>query len=261
MVAPVRVYLAGRVCIESGGAVLEHLAFPGRQGRLAFAFLVCERGRPVSRTELADVLWSNDPASAWDTAISAIVSKLRGLLRQAGLDAGAVLPSTGGCYELRLPTGTWVDLEAANDAIHDAEAALRLGDPARAYGPSAVAHHIARRPLFAGEQGGGHWADARRAKHRSTLLRALECRAQVYLWNGELPLALEAARDAVELEPLRETSHQLLMRSHAAAGNTAEALNAYERCRRLIASELGVDPSPQTRAIYEGILRAIRDGS
>ena len=164
----------------------------------------------------------------------------------------------GGGYELRLPTDTWVDLEAASDAIHEAEAALRLGDPARAYGPSAVAHHIARRPLFAGEQGGGLWADGRRAKHRATLIRALECRAALYLWNGELPLALEVAREAVVLEPLRETSHQLLMRAHAAAGNTAEALKAYEQCRRIVGSELGVDPSPATRAIYEGILASLR---
>ena len=68
---------------------------------------------------------------------------------------------------------------------------------------------------------------------------------------------IEAARDAVEAEPFRETGHQLLMRAHAAAGNTAEALRAYERCRRLVADELGVDPSPATRTVYEQILASV----
>jgi DNA-binding SARP family transcriptional activator len=40
-------------------------------------------------------------------------------------------------------------------------------------------------------------------------------------------------------------------------GNTAEALMAYEACRRLIAEELGVDPSPQTMAAYEAVLRLV----
>ena len=38
---------------------------------------------------------------------------------------------------------------------------------------------------------------------------------------------------------------------------TAEALLAYERCRRSIAEELGVDPSPATKLVYEGILRSV----
>lgn len=258
--ATLRVYLAGRMYLEDSEAVVDQQAFPGRQGRLAFAYLVCERGRLVSRTELVDLLWPRDPAAAVDTAVSAIISKLRGLLTRVGLRGVDALSSAGGCYELRLPAHTWVDVEAASDAIHEAETALRRGDAAAAYGPSAVAHHISRRPFLAGDAGQGAWLEARKAKHRSVLIRALECRAQVYLWNGELSLACEAARDAVNLEPLRETSHQLLMRAQAAAGNTAEALMAYEQCRRIIARELGVDPSPQTRALYEDILATLRTG-
>jgi DNA-binding SARP family transcriptional activator len=72
---------------------------------------------------------------------------------------------------------------------------------------------------------------------------------------GEDALAVEAASEAVRLEPFRETSHQRLMRAHAALGNRAEALRAYERCRRLLADELGVDPSVETEALYLELLR------
>ncbi len=68
---------------------------------------------------------------------------------------------------------------------------------------------------------------------------------------------MEAARDAVMLEPFRETAYQLLMRAHAAAGNTAEALWVYERCRKLISEELGVDPSRQTREVYRQVLQSL----
>jgi DNA-binding SARP family transcriptional activator len=187
--------------------------------------------------------------------LSAIVSKLRGLLTAAGLDGAAALKSGDGCYELQLPRDTWVDHEVAADSIHEAESALKAGEPARAYGPSAVAHHIARRPFLAGEE--GHWFEQRREKLASILVRALECRAEVYLWNKEHSLAVEAARDAVQLRPFRETGYRLLMRAHAAAGNVAEALWVYERCRTLLSEELGVNPSPETQAVHLQLLKSL----
>lgn len=250
-----RIYLSGHMTIEADGVRLGPHDFPGQQGRAAFAFLVGERIAPVSRTLLAEALWPHEPPPSWDGALSAIVSKLRALLTRAGLDGPTVLGTVGGCTELRLPPGCWVDHEVAADSIHEAEAALKAGDPARAYGPSAVAHHIARRPFLPGAD--GHWFERRREKLTSILVRALECRAEVYLWNGEHALAVEAARDAVALEPFREIGYRLLMRAHAAAGNTAEALRVYERCRALIREELGVAPSPETRAAHAAVLQSL----
>lgn len=250
-----RIHLSGRLTIDADGIRLGPNDFPGQQARVAFAVLVGERSDPVARVALADALWPERVPPAWDTALSSIVSKLRSLLGRVGLDGAAALSTRDGCHELNLPRDTWVDHEVAADSIHEAEAALRAGDPARAYGPSAVAHHIARRPFLAGEQ--GRWVEQRREKLASILVRALECRVHVYLWNGEHSLAVEAARDAVALEPFRETAYQLLMRAHAAAGNTAEALRTYERCRTLIAEELGVNPSPQTKAVHAALLQQL----
>jgi SARP family transcriptional regulator, regulator of embCAB operon len=61
----------------------------------------------------------------------------------------------------------------------------------------------------------------------------------------------------VAVRPFRETAWQLLMRAHAAAGNTAEALRAYERCRNLIAEELGVPPSPETQAVHSELIATL----
>jgi DNA-binding SARP family transcriptional activator len=251
----VRVYLAGRVSIETPGAALRSEQFPGQQGRVAFAYLAIERGRQVTHAELAEVLWPAELPPAWGAALSAIVSKLRSLVTKAGLADTIMMSSARGSYELRLPPDAWVDVEAAADAIHEAESALRAGNQRDAYGPSAVAHHISRRPFLAGEQ--GTWIEGRRDRLREILLRALEVRAEVYLWNGEHALALQSARELTTLEPFREAGHRLVMRAHAALGNTAEGLRAYEHCRKLIARELGVDPSPQTKDAYERLLQSL----
>jgi SARP family transcriptional regulator, regulator of embCAB operon len=256
-----RIHLSGLITIEGDDAVVGPRDFPGQQGRAAFAFLVGHRDGPVPRGELAEALWParSDGASgrpeAWDAALSAIASKLRSLLGRAGADGGEVLRSVDGCYELHLPPGTWVDHEAAFDAIHEAESALGRDDFAGAYGPSAVARHIAARPFLPGQD--GRWFEDRRERLAAVLVRALECRARIYIWNEEPPLAVEAARELVALQPFRESGYRLLMRAHAAAGNTAEALRVYERCRTLIAEELGVPPSPETRALHGDLLRSL----
>jgi DNA-binding SARP family transcriptional activator len=69
-------------------------------------------------------------------------------------------------------------------------------------------------------------------------------------------LAVQAATELVGLEPFRESAHLRLLRAHAAAGNPGEALRAYDRCRRLLAEELGVDPSAELEAFYLDLLRA-----
>lgn len=245
-----RLYLTGTICIEYGESLLEERSFPSRQCRLALAYLALERQRPVPRDELAEVIWGGAIPPAWDAALSAIISKLRGALKTFEQPCG--VDTAFGCYQLRLIDGAWVDVDAAANAIHDAEGALRAGDARRAWGPANVAAIIARRSFLPGED--ADWIEARRGKLRSILVRALDCLSDVLMANGDSTLAIEASAESIALEPFRETGYQKLMRAQAAAGNRAEALRVYERCRRLLAEELGADPSPQTEALYLQLL-------
>lgn len=248
-----RIYLTGRLAIAAGDAVSDERQFPNRQSRLVFAYLASERQRPVPRAELAEALWADAPPPSWEVALSALVSALRGFLARTGLPRSEVIRQAFGCYQLRLPPDTWVDREVAVGALDEAEGALRAGEPARAYGWAGVATAIARRPFLPGES--GRWVEQQRAELRNLLVRGLDCFSEILAWNGELALAVKAAQEAVALEPLREVGYQRLMRLHAAMSNRADALRTYEQCRRLLVEELGVDPSPQTEAVYLEILR------
>ena len=61
----------------------------------------------------------------------------------------------------------------------------------------------------------------------------------------------------MELEPFRESGYRRLMEAYAAAGDRAESLRVYERCRRLLADELGAYPSPETEAAYRALLGGV----
>jgi len=248
-----RIYLTSQVRVEHGDVLIGERDLPGRQGRVVLAFLVAERDRPATRDELAEELWLDQPPAAWDKAVMAVVSKLRAALRRASLGDSALATSFG-CYQLRIPADTWVDIEAAADAVHRAETALAAGDPRAAYPWAYVAYHVARRPFLAGED--GPWVRRKRIQLREIHLRALDCTVECAAANGEMAEAIQAAEDALAVEPFRETTYQRLMRVHAAAGNRAEALRAYERCRTVLAEELGVPPSPETEAVYTAVVRA-----
>lgn len=247
-----RLYLAGNVAIENGDALVPERRLSGRQGRLTLAVLAWERDRAIPLEELADIVWEGSPPRAWQTALRALVSKLRVALEEAG--AAASIEHAFGCYQLRLPADAWVDVEAASAAIHEAEAALRADDLPGAVGTALVANAIARRPFLPGDAGG--WVERRREHLRQIRMRALEVRGRAALATHDAVGAAADAELVVELEPYRETGHVLLMQAHAAAGNTAQALAAYERLRTKLADELGASPSPETESAFLEILRA-----
>src|SRR5262245_27880888 len=226
---------------------------PGRQGRLAFALLVTERRAGLSVEKIADVLWNGAPPPSWSTALRAVISKLRGLMAEYGFGDAVAIESAFGCYQLRLPPDTWIDLEVAAKAVHDAETELRAGNFAAANGEALVAAAISRRPFLAGDD--GQWVVQRRAWLRDVRVRALSCRAQAAIANGDPGLAVADAELVIELEPYREAAYVLLMRAHAAAGSHAQALQTYERLRTLMADQLGASPSPVSEAAYLEILR------
>jgi DNA-binding SARP family transcriptional activator len=57
-------------------------------------------------------------------------------------------------------------------------------------------------------------------------------------------------------EPFDETACRSLMHAHAAAGNRAEALRVYAKCRQLFRDELRSEPSTETAAVFLSILRS-----
>ena len=250
----VRVSLTEHVTIEARGVLVDEQRFPGRQGRLVFAYLLASAGRPVSRDELAEALWGDELPATWEKGLSVLVSKLRALLNDCGLDGARSLTSAFGCYQLVLPPGTWIDVVVADESATAAERALAAGELEQARVDASAAASLARRTFLPGEH--GRWVEDERAGLRETLVRALDSLAEVHRRSGDSAAAIRAAEELVALEPFRETGYRRLMEAHIAAGNRAEALRVYEQCRRLLADELGTYPSPETESIYRGLLEA-----
>ena len=218
---------------------------PGRQGRLLFAYLAVHRDRACPRPELVDVLWPEAPPASADTALSALLSKLRRALGDGVLT---------GRSELRLAFDgdVWIDVEHAAAAARRAEAARQDGDW-RAAG--AAARDVLS--ALAGEflpDCDGPWLHEQRGMVDNLRIRAFEVLADASMQTGELGEAVEAARSAVAAAPFRETAYRLLMEAHESAGNPAEALRTFDDLRRLLREELGTAPGAEAMAVHERLL-------
>lgn len=251
MESQLRLYLTGRVAVEGPGGVVDVAGIAGRQGAVVLAHLA-DLGHRVDRHAVAELLWPGPMPEAWDAALSAVVSKLRRAFTAAGVDGRAALPGVHGCYEVRLPAGTWVDLRVAVSQLDASEAALAREDAAKAWTAAAVASTILARPLVPGEQGA--WLDRRRRELHALHLRACDAMAGAWLLAGNAPAAVAAARTAVASAPLSEASTARLMECLVAAGDRAAAVDAYQTLAARLRDELGISPDERLRMAYLDVI-------
>jgi len=245
-----RIQLCGRIVIDLDGLRLE-AGLPGRQGRLIFVYLAANRMRAVTRDELAAAIWPEEAPAASDANLRVILSRLRRLLGADALE---------GRRELRLilPPDAWIDLEAAELKIHEAEAAVHVEDWSRGVAAATIAFAISNRGFLPGED--APWVRERRGWLEDVRLRALECdgTASLSIGGSEAAAAERDARRLLELAPYRESGHRLLMEALVRRGNSAEALLVYESLRIMLRNELGAVPSPASRALHRQLLRSAR---
>ncbi|NUS14633.1 MAG: AAA family ATPase [Streptomyces sp.] len=224
-----------------------------RQRRLLLVRLLIEDGRPVSQDTLLSDLWPTDRPTGAASSVRAHVSRLRAVLDPVRQGRSAMLVSGPSGYALKVPREAR-DTTLFEEAVGRAREALRSRQL-----PAARQEIDAALALWRGEaltEAGEHaFAIRERARLDGALDDAKELRATILLQQGETELAIDVAEGLVLKAPLRETSWALLMRALYAAGRPVEALRQYERFRDMLATELGLDPSPQLRDLHTAVLR------
>src|SRR4051794_5606192 len=204
------------------------------------------RDRPVRRDELAEALWSGKGAPpVYESLLAPPLSRLRKALGPGVLDGRSEL-------HLILPEDAWIDWEVAPERLRAARATASAQE---AFDAAREAVEIAERGLLPGLE--APWIDAKRGELADLRVEALEALAAAgtRLGAAAWPEAEQAARAAVQAEPVRGAARAALMEVLRARGNAAEALRAYEDVRVLLREELGTAPGSALVALHEQLLR------
>ena len=219
----------------------------GARDRMVLSALVMRPGQVLSPEQLADAVWGEQPPATWAKGLQGCVSRLR---KHLGSDAVRTTPRG---YQLVLPADA-VDAWQFERYVARAQELLTLKEPERAHFTVTQALELWRgAPLTEL----GDWAPGVQEATRLAELRlgAEELQLDAALASGHHREVLARAQDMVEAAPFRERRWTLLALAQYRSGQQAEALRTLRRLRRLLAEELGLDPTPDAMALEQAILR------
>jgi len=238
-----RIELLGGFRAVYRGKVVAELDTPRLQTLLAY--LALRAGTPQPRRHVAFLFW---PDSTEKQALTNL-RKLLHLLRKA-------LPQAGRFLHVDSKSLTWLDDAPFTLDVTAFERAIARADEARQRADAAAARAAL---TGAAERYGGEllpgtydaWVLPERERLHRQALRALEGLTELLEGQRDYAEAIRYGERLLQLAPLREPSHRLLMRLLALSGDRASALRLYRNSVETLLEELDVEPEPATQALYD----------
>ncbi len=252
---PLRIQLFGGFVLEHGNRALPPI--PSLAGRSLFAYLAVSRDRRHARGRLAGMFWPELPESRARRRLSHALWQIQDALGE--ISAGPYILADASSLSFNEEAPYLLDTEEFEGHLS------RLGLTGGASDPSADELSELRRAvdLYRGDFMAGfydEWVGLPQQQFRELYLTALDRVVQVAKSRGNHEEALAYARRLTHHDPLREPAHREVIRLCFLLGRTGEALRQYERCRSVLAEELGTEPSAETEELYQKIVRHRRSG-
>ena len=218
----------------------------GRKTRALLAILGLSRPRPVLRSRLAEMLWSRRPEEQARASLRQEIHRLAESLGPIGSQALAVNRDN---LALR-PGSVWIDVEEVLHASPEQPAALdlldgTLLDELRGLTPAFDTWLVAERERL---------VDRARGVAEALLIETQ------HAGPAHAEEVVAAARRLLAIDSVHEGAWRALMRAHAARGEHGLAIQAYERCRAVLADRLAASPSEETLHVATEIRSATTSG-
>jgi DNA-binding SARP family transcriptional activator/predicted ATPase len=228
--------------------------------RALLAYLAAEAGQEHRRETLSTLFWGESTESAARTNLRQSLSNLNRLL--APLESAApILLTTAQTIQLHTDhPELWLDvtlfcrlLAQCQTHPHDALGRCSICAPRLAQAVELYRGDFLTGLTVADSQPFEEWRLVQQETLHPQALEALHALTDYHIAIADFPAAETYARRQLSLSPWHEAAHRQLMQLLALDGRRNEALLQYDACRRLLAEELGVEPSPQTEALAEAI--------
>jgi DNA-binding SARP family transcriptional activator/tetratricopeptide (TPR) repeat protein len=243
--ANLQIQLLSDFQIISQGQPLQGLK-PGRMQAL-LAFLLLHRHAPQPRQRIAFLFWP-------DTSEAQARANLRNLLHRLRVSwpgSQSYLHITPNTMHWRCTPDCTVDVAEFEARLAQAESTTTPAESIALLQAALELYHGDLLPDLYDD-----WLPSERARLRELYIQALEQLASLLEDRQDYHKAIDYAHKLQDAEPLREATHRQLMRLHMLGRDRAAALRAYHACATILQNELGVEPSAETRLVYDQILNS-----
>jgi WD40 repeat protein/DNA-binding SARP family transcriptional activator len=206
------------------------------------AYLALNRQTAQSRQQLAFLFWPDSPDAQARTNLRRVIHELR-----------QVLPTIDEFITIGTKTLQWrLDAPFTLDVMEFEQAALE--DSVTSLKRAADLYREKLLPNCCDE-----WIEPEQERLQQTCIQVYTRLIQLLLDQQDYSNAIPYAQQLLRIDPLNETGYFDLMRSYALSGDRANALQTYHRCMTVLCDELGIDPSPATRNLYNSLLNETDD--
>ncbi|HUB10503.1 MAG TPA: BTAD domain-containing putative transcriptional regulator [Acetobacteraceae bacterium] len=227
-----RLRLIGQM--EAWTITSENVLPAGRKTRALLAVVALSAPRPALRGRLAELLWSRRPEEQARASLRQEIHRLLETLSPAGTE---IMQVTRDHLSLK-PGVVWVDVEEVMRATTDQPASLSLLDGDLLEDLEGID------PTF------DAWLTTERERLRD---RARNVAEALLRESSEPEAAIPAAQRLLQIDRAHEGAWRALMRAHVARGERGMAIQAYDRCRAVLADLLDAAPSQETQKLLAEI--------
>ncbi len=234
MEANIELYLLGPVLVKNNGKPV--VGFESRKA-LALLCYLAEQNQPVSRDELTQIFWGNKSTERGRSNLSRVLHNNTRLLP-------GCLVITRETVQFAPSVTTFVDVNFFRELIMRKGIAALLEAVALPHGDFMEDMVIANCAEF------DNWLTTEQEMWRQQIAMGLSTLIAHYRNSGDYEQGLEFALRLLRLDPWREEAHREVMMMLALSGQRTAALAQYEKCCRILNTELGVAPSAETTALY-----------
>lgn len=235
--------------MDAYGAGGERLLPKGRKTRGLLAVLALNAGRPVLRDELSELLWSRREREQARASLRQAVHELGDLL--GGVDSGLFFADRTHLSLGRTQPGraadelVWVDTQVLSHP------GIMRSEVVELFRPGFIEDLVGIDPTF----------DRWRAMQTERFSGLARSRAEEWLAicqgdeaaDGGIEAMVNAAELLIGIDRAHEGAWRALIRAHAARGDRAAAVSAYERCADALAAVAQLAPSEETTALLSTI--------
>jgi DNA-binding SARP family transcriptional activator/predicted ATPase len=248
MTTKLQLILFGKPKIAIDGTPIEKFRY---QKSLALLAYLAVTGKPHSRETLAGLLWGESTEANARVSLRKSLTELRALV--AGhllIERHQIAFNREAAYSLDVSdfdAHTGRHRGRAGAGLHPEEAAA-LGRALNGYqGDFLTGFYVHRAAAFE------EWVSLQRERYHLAAIRGLHTLTNHYLTQGQYDQAIEQVERLLALEPTQEEAHRQLISLQALSGQRLTALRQYQACRQVLQAELGIEPQPETTALYQRI--------
>ena len=217
--------------------------FRSRRAVALLAFLIVNHNRPVPRTELVELIWPDKTEQQGRSNLRWVLNYLSKLIPNG-------LEKTRQTVQFALTVEDVVDTHAISQAMEGDNLELLSSLLLETQGEYMAGFYFNESAEFE------TWLITQRETWRLRLLEYLENLITYYATTNEYEMGLAFARKWLDIEPWSEPAHCWVMRLLSRTGRTDQALEQYERCWRILAEELGTEPTDETTNLYRRLQQA-----